>query len=85
MILTCGGAGSRKTGTTRASQFKFNGVIVKNICDVTAKISPNAILLIVTNPVNSLVPMVSEMYKKVCAELKKLKFKILLLHQYHIV
>jgi malate dehydrogenase len=53
----------RKPGMTRDDLFNTNASIVRDLANACAKYSPKAMLLIVTNPVNSTVPIVSEVYK----------------------
>ena len=54
----------RKPGMTRDDLFAINAGIVKNLCVACAKNCPGAILNIISNPVNSTVPIASEVYKK---------------------
>ncbi|XP_065055532.1 malate dehydrogenase, mitochondrial-like [Rhopilema esculentum] len=54
----------RKPGMTRDDLFNTNASIVKNLVEACAKAAPKAILGIITNPVNSTVPIASEVYKK---------------------
>lgn len=54
----------RKPGMTRDDLFNTNAGIVKDLCKAAAEICPNANLGIITNPVNSTVPIASEVYKK---------------------
>lgn len=54
----------RKPGMTREDLFNTNASIVASLVDACAKICPKAILLIISNPVNSLVPLASEVLKK---------------------
>jgi len=54
----------RKPGMTRDDLFNTNASIVKNLVEVSAKVAPKAMLGIITNPVNSTVPIASEVYKK---------------------
>lgn len=54
----------RKPGMTRDDLFNTNASIVRNIASVIAKESPKAIVAIITNPVNSMVPIASEVMKK---------------------
>jgi malate dehydrogenase len=49
---------------TRDDLFAINAGIVKNLCVACAKNCPGAILNIISNPVNSTVPIASEVYKK---------------------
>lgn len=54
----------RKPGMTRDDLFNINAGIVANIAKVASKACPNAFLLIISNPVNSTVPIVAEVLKK---------------------
>lgn len=54
----------RKPGMTRDDLFNTNASVVRDISELASKISPKAILAIITNPVNSTVPIASEVYKK---------------------
>ena len=62
VILTAGVP--RKPGMTRDDLFNINAKIVKGLSEQSAKFCPTALLLIVTNPVNSMVPLAAEVYKK---------------------
>jgi len=54
----------RKPGMTRDDLFNTNATIVANIAKVAAKACPNAAFLIISNPVNSTVPIFAEILKK---------------------
>lgn len=54
----------RKPGMTRDDLFNTNASIVRDIAASIAKNSPKAIVAIITNPVNSMVPIASEVLKK---------------------
>ncbi len=54
----------RKPNMTRDDLFKINAKIVKILAEGCAKYCPKAVILVVTNPVNSTVPIVSEVFKK---------------------
>ncbi|KAG9508511.1 Malate dehydrogenase, mitochondrial, partial [Fragariocoptes setiger] len=54
----------RKPGMTRDDLFNTNASIVKDLCKVCAQIAPKAMLAIISNPVNSTLPIASEVYKK---------------------
>jgi len=54
----------RKPGMTRDDLFNVNASIVANIAKAAAKACPTAALLIISNPVNSTVPIVAEVLKK---------------------
>ncbi|XP_042429724.1 malate dehydrogenase, mitochondrial-like [Zingiber officinale] len=54
----------RKPGMTRDDLFKINAGIVKSLCTAIAKYCPNAVVNMISNPVNSTVPIASEVFKK---------------------
>ncbi|KAJ7946826.1 malate dehydrogenase [Quillaja saponaria] len=54
----------RKPGMTRDDLFKINAGIVKTLCEGIAKFCPNAIVNLISNPVNSTVPIAAEVFKK---------------------
>jgi len=54
----------RKPGMTRDDLFKTNADIAKGIVEACAKHCPQAILALIVNPVNSIVPAMAELYKK---------------------
>jgi malate dehydrogenase len=54
----------RKPGMTRDDLFNTNASIVKSIAEAAAKASPDAFFLIISNPVNSTVPIFAETLKK---------------------
>ena len=54
----------RKPGMTRDDLFNTNASIVANLAKAAAEVAPNAMLAIISNPVNSTVPIASEIYKK---------------------
>lgn len=54
----------RKPGMTRDDLFNINAGIVKTLCEGIAKCCPNAIINLISNPVNSTVPIAAEVFKK---------------------
>ncbi|CAL1534492.1 unnamed protein product [Lymnaea stagnalis] len=54
----------RKPGMTRDDLFNTNASIVANLIDACAKNCPKAMIGIITNPVNSTVPIAAEVLKK---------------------
>merc|ERR1719291_1649047 len=54
----------RKPGMTRDDLFKVNADIAKGIVEACAKFCPQAVLALIVNPVNSIVPAMAELYKK---------------------
>merc|ERR1711870_195653 len=61
----------RKPGMTRADLLGINAGIAKNIVEACAKFCPNAVLGLIVNPVNSVVPAMCELYKKKGLDPKK--------------
>lgn len=57
----------RKPGMSRDDLFNTNASIVRDLAAVVAQRSPRAVLAIITNPVNSMVPIAAEVLKKVTA------------------
>ncbi|KAH9712487.1 Malate dehydrogenase 1 (peroxisomal) [Citrus sinensis] len=55
----------RKPGMTRDDLFNINAGIVKTLCEGIAKCCPKAIVNLISNPVNSTVPIAAEVFKKV--------------------
>ncbi|KAL3471825.1 lactate/malate dehydrogenase [Aspergillus californicus] len=53
----------RKPGMTRDDLFNTNASIVRDLAKAAAKASPNANILVISNPVNSTVPIVAEVFK----------------------
>ncbi|OBT48366.1 malate dehydrogenase, NAD-dependent [Pseudogymnoascus sp. WSF 3629] len=53
----------RKPGMTRDDLFNINAGIVKGLIEVIADVAPNAFILIISNPVNSTVPIAAEVLK----------------------
>lgn len=53
----------RKPGMTRDDLFNKNAGVVRDVAEQSAKICPKAFLAIITNPVNSTVPIAAEVYK----------------------
>jgi malate dehydrogenase len=54
----------RKPGQTRDDLFKVNADIAKGLVEACAKYCPSAMLALIVNPVNSIVPAMAELYKK---------------------
>lgn len=54
----------RKPGMTRDDMFNINAGIVRTLCDGIAKCCPNAIVNLISNPVNSIVPLAAEVFRK---------------------
>eukprot|EP00933_Yihiella_yeosuensis_P016860 TRINITY_DN1425_c0_g3_i2.p1 TRINITY_DN1425_c0_g3~~TRINITY_DN1425_c0_g3_i2.p1 ORF type:complete len:417 (-),score=146.92 TRINITY_DN1425_c0_g3_i2:264-1514(-) len=62
----------RKPGQTRDDLFKINADIAKGIVEACAKYCPDAVLGMIVNPVNSVVPAMAELYKKKGLDHKKI-------------
>ncbi|KAN0079946.1 lactate/malate dehydrogenase, NAD binding domain containing protein [Tylopilus felleus] len=54
----------RKPGMTRDDLFKINAGIVRDLATGIATTAPKAYVLVISNPVNSTVPIVAEVFKK---------------------
>ncbi|KAI5823868.1 malate dehydrogenase [Schizophyllum commune Tattone D] len=54
----------RKPGMTRDDLFKINAGIVRDLAVGIANNAPKAFVLVISNPVNSTVPIVTEVFKK---------------------
>merc|ERR1719356_2408938 len=53
----------RKPGMTRDDLFNINAGIAKGLVDACAKYCPEAVIGLIVNPVNSIVPAMAEIYK----------------------
>jgi len=53
----------RKPGMTRDDLFNINAGIVKGLIETIAEVAPKAFILIISNPVNSTVPIAAEVLK----------------------
>ncbi|CAA2989387.1 malate dehydrogenase, mitochondrial [Olea europaea subsp. europaea] len=53
----------RKPGMTRDDLFNINAGIVKSLCSAIGKYCPNALVTVISNPVNSTVPIAAEVFK----------------------
>jgi len=54
----------RKPGMTRDDLFNINASIVRDLAAAAAEVCPKALIGIISNPVNSTVPIASEVFKK---------------------
>jgi len=54
----------RKPGMTRDDLFKINAGIIRDLATGIATTAPKAFVLVISNPVNSTVPIVAEVFKK---------------------
>uniref|UniRef100_A0A4D5R8Z0 Malate dehydrogenase, mitochondrial n=1 Tax=Scolopendra viridis TaxID=118503 RepID=A0A4D5R8Z0_SCOVI len=54
----------RKPGMTRQDLFNTNASIVRDLSEAASKVCPKAMMCIISNPVNSTVPIASEVFKK---------------------
>merc|ERR1711936_694133 len=55
---------ARKPGMTRDDLFNTNASIVATLAGAAAKVCPEAMIAIISNPVNSTVPIAAEVFKK---------------------
>merc|ERR1712137_303192 len=62
----------RKPGQTRDDLFKVNAGIAQEVVEACAKHCPNAVVALIVNPVNSVVPAMAELYKKKGLDPKKI-------------
>lgn len=63
MVLVSAGV-ARKPGMDRADLFNVNAGIVKALAEKIAVVCPKACVGIITNPVNTTVPIAAEVLKK---------------------
>ena len=54
----------RKPGMTRDDLFNTNASIVKTLAEGVSRVCPDAAVLIISNPVNSTVPIAKEVFLK---------------------
>ncbi|CAH0545916.1 unnamed protein product [Brassicogethes aeneus] len=54
----------RKPGMTRDDLFNVNATIIKELAEAAAEVAPKALIAIITNPLNSVVPIACEVMKK---------------------
>jgi malate dehydrogenase len=62
----------RKPGMTRDDLFKVNADIAKGLVEACAKFCPQAVLALIVNPVNSIVPAMAELWKKKGLDVNKI-------------
>ncbi|KAG0711979.1 Malate dehydrogenase, mitochondrial [Chionoecetes opilio] len=62
----------RKPGMTRDDLFNTNASIVANLAKACAENCPKAMICIISNPVNSTVPIAAEVYKKAGADASRI-------------
>lgn len=55
---------ARKPGMDRADLFKFNASVIQSLIEHCARCCPKALIGIITNPVNSTVPIAAEVLKR---------------------
>jgi len=55
---------TQKPGMTQEDLFNSNASIVRDLADAAAQFAPKAVVAIIANPVNSLVPIASEVFKQ---------------------
>merc|ERR1712188_353942 len=70
-LILCPAGMPRKPGQTRDDLFKINAGIAKEVVEACAKYCPNAVVALIVNPVNSVVPAMTELYKKKGLDPKK--------------
>lgn len=63
-LLIPADTGAGKPGMTRDDLFNINAGIVKGLIEACAKYCPKAAILVISNPVNSTVPIAAEVLKK---------------------
>lgn len=63
IVLVCAGV-PRKPGMDRSDLFNVNANIIKKIAERISQVCPQALVGIITNPVNTMVPIVAEIFKK---------------------
>lgn len=63
VVLVCAGV-ARKPGMDRADLFNVNANITKTIAESISRCCPDACVGIITNPVNTMIPLVAEVFKK---------------------
>ncbi len=63
IVLICAGV-ARKPGMTRADLFNVNAGIIQSLVEKAAQVCPKACICIITNPVNSTIPIAAEVLKK---------------------
>jgi malate dehydrogenase len=64
LVLVPAGVGFKPGTTSRNEMFSSNADIAMGIVDACAKYCPEAIIGMIVNPVNSVVPAMAELYKK---------------------
>jgi len=62
----------RKPGQSRDDLFKVNANIAKEVVEACAQHCPGAVVALIVNPVNSVVPAMAELYRKKGLEPKKI-------------
>jgi len=62
----------RKPGQSRDDLFKINADIAKGLVEACAEFCPEAVVALIVNPVNSIVPAMAELYKKAGLDHKKI-------------
>ena len=55
---------AQKPGMSRDDLFNTNALIAKNLAEAIARNCPKAIILVISNPVNSLIPIIAETLKQ---------------------
>ncbi|KZT13222.1 malate dehydrogenase [Laetiporus sulphureus 93-53] len=63
-VVICPAGVPRKPGMSRDDLFATNASVLRDLATAVARVSPKAIFLIITNPVNSVVPIASRVFEK---------------------
>lgn len=63
IVLVVAGAGATPAVTSREALFEANARVVRDLAGEYARVCPRAMMLVVTNPVNAIVPFVAELLK----------------------
>ncbi|ODV58333.1 malate dehydrogenase [Ascoidea rubescens DSM 1968] len=64
IVIICAGIGRSSSDISRDELFNKNCLIIRKLVNKIIEFSENSIVLVISNPVNSLVPIVCEMFKK---------------------
>ncbi|KAK6636310.1 hypothetical protein RUM43_009969 [Polyplax serrata] len=62
IIIICAGVG-RAPGMCLNDLFEYNAPVVKQLTEAIITVNPRALIGVLTNPINSFVPMVSQIFK----------------------
>lgn len=67
-VVICTAGGPLTKGVNKEELFRINAGIIKNLAITAAEVCPKGIFVIVTDPVNSMVPLMVEIMKNQCIE-----------------